>query len=97
MKRLMVTAVALGLLITTAHADDVDTAKGIMIANLYDRDCEPVASLPNRWSPQPSRLRDDGCRALNTAHAPRPLRPMDQCQEPAASGVQPGDGAVLVL
>jgi hypothetical protein len=45
MKRLMMTAAALALLITTAHADDVGTAKNMMIANLYDRDCEPVAGL----------------------------------------------------
>jgi hypothetical protein len=45
MKRLIMTAAAVGLLITTAHADDVGTAKGIMIANLYDRDCERVAGL----------------------------------------------------
>jgi hypothetical protein len=45
MKRLMMTAAALGLLMTTAHADDVGTAKGMMIASLYDRDCERIGGL----------------------------------------------------
>jgi hypothetical protein len=46
MKRLMMAAAALALLTTnTAHADDVTTAKGMMIASLYDRDCERLPGL----------------------------------------------------
>jgi hypothetical protein len=44
MKRLL-TAVVLALLTTTAHADDVSTAKGMMIAGLYDHHCEKIPGL----------------------------------------------------
>lgn len=44
MRRLL-TAAALALLTTAAHADDVGTAKGMMIASLYDGHCEKVPGL----------------------------------------------------
>jgi len=44
MKRLMIAA-ALALLTTTAHADDLRVAKGMMLASLYDRDCEKIPNL----------------------------------------------------
>jgi hypothetical protein len=45
MKRLMLTAAAFALLTTAAHADDVSTAKGMMIASLYDDHCEKIPGL----------------------------------------------------